>query len=278
MLHPSPDKAKRPASVSTSEAPHGSSFERDLSNALASGRIERLLQGAHEAIALPHRLRLIDLEARHRLAQYRSHYNPNQPRVPAGHLDGGQWTATGGSGTRLAAADKPRPGRGGIIAIAVQLALRAIEAYRVKERLWDLLGHKEHSAIAFTTINGKDIFGASSRSRAYTSDDFAAARKLRDTLVRKYPKKLSDENLGKMPNNALFHAETTVLLRAAERAGGTLAGRTLTIYGDTDTCNNCEIVLPYVGLELGNPTVTFVNPDGTTRTMRDGSWIKEGSK
>lgn len=31
-------------------------------------------------------------------------------------------------------------------------------------------------------------------------------------------------------------------------------------------------------LELGNPTVTFVNPDGTTRTMRDGSWIKEGSK
>jgi hypothetical protein len=25
-----------------------------------------------------------------------SHYNPNQPRVPAGHRDGGQWTSTGG--------------------------------------------------------------------------------------------------------------------------------------------------------------------------------------
>jgi hypothetical protein len=221
---------------------------------------------------------LIDIEARHRLAQYRSHYNPNQPRVPAGHPDGGQWTAAGGSGTRLAAADKPRPGGRGILAIALQLAMQAIEAYRSKERLWDLFGNKERSAIAVTTIDGKDIFGANSRSRAYTSDDFAAARKLRDTLVRKYPDELSSENLGKMPNNALFHAETTVLLRAAERAGGTLAGRTLTIYGDTDTCNNCEIVLPYVGLELGNPTVTFVNPDGTTRTMRDGSWIKEGSK
>jgi hypothetical protein len=89
-----------------------------------------------------HRLRLTDLEARHRLAQYRSHYNPNQPRVPAGNPDGGQWTATGGAGTRLAAADKPRPGRGGIIAIAVQLALRAIEAYRVKERLWDQIAQR----------------------------------------------------------------------------------------------------------------------------------------
>jgi hypothetical protein len=151
------------------------------SSAIASGRIERLLQGANEAIALPHRLRLIDLEARHRVAQYRSHYNPNQPRVPAGHPDGGQWTATGGLGTRLAAADKPRPGRGGIIAIAVQLALRAIEAYRVKERLWDLLGNTERSAIAVTTIDGKDVFGANSESRAYTSADFAAAKRLRST-------------------------------------------------------------------------------------------------
>ena len=24
------------------------------------------------------------------------HYNPNQPRVPAGHHDGGQWTSEGG--------------------------------------------------------------------------------------------------------------------------------------------------------------------------------------
>ena len=76
-----------------------------------------------------------------------------------------------------------------------------------------------------------------------------------------------------MPSNALFHAETTVLLRAARRYGGTLAGRTLTVFGDTRMCNNCEDVLPYVGLELGNPTVTFVDPNGSTRTMHDGAWL-----
>jgi hypothetical protein len=199
--------------------------------------------------------------------------------VPAGNPDGGQWTATGdGTATRLAAADKPRPGGRGFIAIAVQLALRAIAAYRSKERLWDLFGNKERSAIAVTTIDGEDVFGANSRSRAYTSDDFAAARKLRDVMVKKYPTKFNVENLGKAPNNALFHAETTVLLRAAERAGGTLAGRTLTIYGDTQVCPNCKQVLPYVGLELGNPTVTFVDPDGSIKTMRDGSWIKESAE
>jgi hypothetical protein len=198
--------------------------------------------------------------------------------VPAGHPDGGQWTATGGYGTRLAAADKPRLGGRGIAAIALQLALQAIEAYRVKERLWDLLGHKERSAIAVTTIDGEDIFGANSESRAYTSADFAEAKKLRDTLVKKYPATFGAENLGRAPNNALFHAETTVLLKAAKQAGGTLAGRTLTIYGDTRVCPNCKQVLPYVGLELGNPTVRFVDPDGSTRTMQNGSWVKEGAE
>jgi hypothetical protein len=132
--------------------------------------------------------------------------------VPAGHPDGGQWTATGGSGTRLAAADKPRPGGGGIIAIAVQLALRAIEAYRVKERLWDLLGNKE-GVIAVTTIDGEDIFGANSESRAYTSADFAAAKKLRDTLVKKYPTTFSAENPGKAPSNARFEIEGVTTIR-----------------------------------------------------------------
>jgi len=29
----------------------------------------------------------------------RGHYDPNQPRVPAGHADGGQWTDDGRNGT-----------------------------------------------------------------------------------------------------------------------------------------------------------------------------------
>ena len=80
-------------------------------------------------------------------------------------------------------------------------------------------------------------------------------------------------NLGQKPNDALFHGETTVLLRAAKERGGTLAGQTLTVFTDRELCNSCERVLPYVGLELGNPTVTLVDPDGSTMTMRDGAWI-----
>jgi hypothetical protein len=59
----------------------------------------------------------------------------------------------------------------------------------------------------------------------------------------------------------LFHAETNVLLRAAEANGGTLAGKSLDIYVDRKLCPNCERVVPLVGLELGNPTLTFVDPD-----------------
>jgi hypothetical protein len=59
------------------------------------------------AAALPHKLRLLNIEASHRLAQHQSHYNPDQPRVPAGHSDGGQWTKVGGSaGIRLLLAEK----------------------------------------------------------------------------------------------------------------------------------------------------------------------------
>jgi hypothetical protein len=57
--------------------------------------LHRLLRGAHNAAAFRHKLALIDIEGEHRLAIYRSHFNPNQPRVPAGHSDGGQWTSEG---------------------------------------------------------------------------------------------------------------------------------------------------------------------------------------
>jgi hypothetical protein len=47
---------------------------------------------------------MLDIEAAHRLALHHLHFNPDQPRVPAGHPDGGQWTreATGGSGQEIA--------------------------------------------------------------------------------------------------------------------------------------------------------------------------------
>jgi hypothetical protein len=71
--------------------------ERNALGDSSEARTKRLLLDAHRASMLAHRLALIDIEGQFRLAQFRSHYNPNEPRVPKGHPDGGQWTreATG---------------------------------------------------------------------------------------------------------------------------------------------------------------------------------------
>jgi hypothetical protein len=246
--------------------------ESDAPDAASRARSERLLADAKSAAALRHKLALMDIAAQ-RIAGHRSHFNPNQPRVPAGNPDGGQWTSTGeGTGSRLAAAEKPRLGRRTAIPLVLEAAKRLIEAYRSEHGLWDLFKRKK-GTVAFTNIDGTNVFGSNSKSPAYTSADEAAAVKLRNILVEKYPKKFRAEHVGQMPNDALFHAETTVLLRAARQAGGTLAGRTLAVHVDGKLCNNCEAVLPYVGLEVGNPTVTFVDPNGLAKTIRDGAWL-----
>jgi hypothetical protein len=68
-----------------------------VADELSHARLERLLHGGRDAALLGHRLAMLNIEAKHRLAQYHSHFNPNQPRVPAGHRDGGQWTTVGTS-------------------------------------------------------------------------------------------------------------------------------------------------------------------------------------
>jgi len=248
------------------DIPDSQGFETEPSD-VAQARMQRLLSGSQAA--LRHALALRQMQALHRIALHRSHFNPNQPRVPAGNPDGGQWTATGGGlGTRLAAADKPRPGR---FALVLEVIKRLIEAYRSENGLWDLFGHEE-GTVAWTEFNGTDIYGSSSGLPTYTRVDRAAALEMRNILVQKYPELKGRDNIGQMPINAIFHAETTVLLRAARANGGTLAGRTLEVFVDGRLCNNCKPVLPKVGLELGNPTVTFIDHTGKSLTMRNGKW------
>jgi MafB19-like deaminase len=167
---------------------------------------------------------------------------------------------TRGYDDRLAASDKPSPGRAALLGIMARAAARVIEAYRSENLLFDLFGNKG-GAVAVTTIDDKDIFGSNSTSATYTDADRRAATDLRDKLVAKYPDVMSIDNLGDAPNNALFHAETNVLLRAAQANNGTLAGRSLDIYVDRRFCGNCQVAIPLVGLELGNPTLTYVDPD-----------------
>jgi hypothetical protein len=153
------------------------------------------------------------------------------------------------------------------------LAMSVIEAYRSEKGLRDLFNRKT-GTVAWIRLDGKDIFGSNSDSPTYSRIDRAAAEAMRGTLLEKHPEVMNSDNIGRMPNNALFHAETTVLLRAARENGGTLAGRTMEVYVDDIVCNNCELVLPKVGLELGNPTVTFIDRTGRTLTMRDGRWLQ----
>jgi hypothetical protein len=232
----------------------------------------------------------------------RSGYDPNQPRVPAGNPDGGQWTSTGGArssqhvmaerssvgGVReaLIRAVVEMPSWGGVRDVLVRavnkppgggfygaLIWAAIEAFRAKELLKDLLGDNI-GVVARTEINGEEVFGVNGQSPNFTGADDKAAKRLRRALLEKYPKVMSTHNIGQWPNDALFHAETTALLRAAEKNGGTLAGQSLEVYVDEVPCPHCKRVLPYVALELGNPTVTFVDPKGGRFTIRDGKRVR----
>jgi hypothetical protein len=212
------------------------------------------------------------------LASAETKYSPNQPRVPAGNgRESGRWTDGGGGQSydaRLASSDKPpRIGPAAMHAIMMRAAKRLIEAYRSENGLRDLFGRNE-GTVAVSTIDGKDIFGSNSTSPTYTATDRRVAERLRDDLIEKYPTILRFDNVGYKPNDALFHAETTTLLRAAKASGGTLAGRSLEIFVDRPMCRGCDKVLPYVGRELGNPTVTFVGPGESRKVMSNGVWIE----
>jgi hypothetical protein len=214
---------------------------------------------------------------RHDAHRYKA-YNPNQPRVPAGSPEGGQWTdevGAPGAPLRLAQTDRPPPPGAGLH-FALQIALQMMRAYRRENNLVDLFDSSSGSTVAVTTINGKFVYGVNSDiadySGAYADEDEAAAKRLRDSMIEKYPDVMKADNIGESPNDALFHAEATVLLRAARENAGTLKGESLVVFVDKALCRSCESVLPLVGLELGNPTVTFVDRRRVIRTMRSGSW------
>ena len=96
----------RPTWQSRVEALHPQGPEAGLSDEISHARIQRLLSGSHAA--LRHALAFRHTAALRRIASERPHYNPNQPRVPAGNPDGGQWTSEGrGSVGTVAARARP---------------------------------------------------------------------------------------------------------------------------------------------------------------------------
>lgn len=162
-----------------------------------------------------------------------------------------------------------------------------IEWRRAKARLNDYRTHygmidlgdraavaKPEGTAAITYLDRAPIFGINSSSLAYTNSDRDRANNLLGVLVRQNPDIFWEDRISWIPNIAVYHAETTVLLRAAAASGGSLEGRDLTVYVDRVLCRDCEKVLPYVGLQLGNPTVRFIDPYGIIKEMRDGRIYK----
>jgi hypothetical protein len=64
-------------------------------------------EGISEADLLELRAMLSDLKLDLVLQRLRRKYSPDQPRVPAGNPDGGQWTSGGGSSARPAVQGRP---------------------------------------------------------------------------------------------------------------------------------------------------------------------------
>jgi hypothetical protein len=206
---------------------------------------------------------------------YKANFDPNQPRVPAGNPEGGQWTSEG-QPVRLASSERTPRIRAGRIGVVLDAARRLIDAFREENQLRDLFGENV-GTVAVTSLDDKYVYGFNSGiseySGQYTDGDDAAANEIRGRMLTKYPEEMASRNIGAKPNDSLYHAETIVLLRAARENGGGLAGKNLIVVVDKPLCGSCRTLLPLVGIELGNPTITFVGPKGTARTMRDGKWI-----
>jgi hypothetical protein len=149
-----------------------------------------------------------------------------------------------------------------------------IEAFRSENGFHDLFGHSENRAVAVTTVDGEMIFGSSGRSPTFTDADRRDAEQVRAILIGKYPDVMNTQNIGQFPNDALFHAEANVLMRAANRFGGSLSGRELEVHVDRPMCRSCEEVLPLLSRELGNPTVRIYDKTDRMLIFRDGSWVR----
>jgi hypothetical protein len=158
---------------------------------------------------------------------------------------------------------------------------RACSEYRAAHNGPDLFGNpaglSERDTVAVVELDGKPVFGTNSEALTYSNADRVAAKRFVDVMVEKYPTTMNVGNIGGMPNNSLYHAESTLLLRAARENGGSLAGKTLEVHVDRILCYSCEAVLPKLGAELGNPTVTFVTPQHI-HVMQNGTWVSKARR
>jgi len=244
----------------------GSSGRTRLAQApRGGGRIRSDAEGTPEQEA---RLVAEEVQAQETIRRVREidpNWSPKESLTDPNSIEGQIATARG---QRQEAEDR-------LIELAEQPADSLIEAYRRQQGL-DLFGEpnwsRRENSVALCKVGDQPFIGVNSEALTYTTGDNASAERIRDTLVESYPSTMNTTNIGQYPNNAVFHAETTCLLRAARANGGTLAGQTVEVHVDREMCRSCVRILPLIGLEVGNPTVIFTSPSGRVRIMHNGTW------
>ena len=94
-----------------------------------------------------------------------------------------------------------------------------IDAYRTINNAPNLFGEPswpfDRGTVAVSKIGDQVYFGVNSGAPSYTNTDRNNATTMRDYFVEKYPDIVSTTDLGRYPNDAFYHAESTLLLRAA---------------------------------------------------------------
>ncbi|QDL96760.1 hypothetical protein FLL57_05340 [Rhodopseudomonas palustris] len=152
-----------------------------------------------------------------------------------------------------------------------------INSYRTYNNAPDLFGRPvwptDRWTVAVSRIDGDIYFGVNSHAPGYSNFDGNLATALRDRLISRYPEIMKDTNVGFKPNDALFHAEANLLIRANRYLDG-LVGRSIEIQADRELCDSCGKVLPKLGVILGDPYVSFVElPSGVRHEMWGGRWV-----
>jgi len=223
------------------------------------------------------------------IRQYEPDWLPREPSLVApGSVEGAIGRAEARATEAEARLDQLRSGIGGNFGPPLNPPPRTgtasrvfdggawIDAYRTINNAPNLFGEPawplDDGTVAVGKIDGHLYFGVNRSAPGYTGADYSDANGQRWNLIDRYPNVMATENIGQFPNNALYHAEATILMRAARDRS--LFDQTFEILVDRPLCPSCEIVMPLLALELGNPTVTFINTrNGARSTMRDGRWL-----
>ncbi|MEM7303583.1 MAG: hypothetical protein AAF468_21090 [Pseudomonadota bacterium] len=134
---------------------------------------------------------------------------------------------------------------------------------------------KSFGTVSFARIGKELYFGVNSESAAYTNVDSRAAAAMRETLIQSNPETMARANIGWRPNDALYHAEATILFRMAALNGGTLRGRDIEMTVDRPVCGSCQVIIPLVAQRLGIRNLTIRELGGRVWTSRGNMLVRE---